>query len=360
VIALDVALRRGDFALAAAFDSKARALALHGASGAGKSTLAALIAGLLRPDRGRIALDGETVVDTDRRLFLPPERRRVGVVFQDDLLFPHLSVRRNILFGRFFTPRNERRAAFGPIVETLGIGHLLERRPATLSGGERQRVGFARALMASPRLLVLDEPMASLDHPRRREIMGLIERLRASFDTPFVLVSHSVEEIARLAEEVVVLDHGRVVAQGPPFETLPGASRLIAGGRFALGDVLTAPVAAYDARYGVTRLAHPAGEIVVAARLEEGFDPARVRVKATDVALAKGRPADTSVRTILKAKIVKIDATDSPLAFVVLALEGGDRLTAAVTRLALDELGFCPGDDAFALVKSVALDERGI
>ncbi|WP_363349952.1 molybdenum ABC transporter ATP-binding protein [Methylocystis echinoides] len=359
MIALDVRLRRQEFELACAFESRARVLALHGPSGAGKSTLAHLLAGIARPDSGRIVVDGVTLVDTAHRVFLAPEKRRVGVVFQDALLFPHLSVRSNILFGRFFTPRAERTAPFDAIVETLGVSHLLDRRPATLSGGERQRIGLARALLASPRLLLMDEPMAALDHARRQEIMGLIERLRDAFHTPIVLVSHSAEEIARLADEAVVMDRGRVVAQGPPLDVLPGASRLIAGGRFGLVNTLSARVASVDAAYGVTRLAHPAGEILVTARLPD-IREARVAIRATDVALAKSPPADTSVRTILRGRIARIEAGDGALAFVTLELSGGDRLVAAVTRLALDELNLTSGAEAFALVKAVALDERAL
>jgi len=358
VIALDVTYRRGDFSLVCAFESAARILAAHGASGAGKSTLANLIAGLARPDAGRIVLGGETIVDVARGVFMPPEKRRVGFVFQDALLFPHLKVRANILFGRFFTPMAERRVSFEPVIETLGVSHLLDRWPATLSGGERQRVGLARALLAAPRLLVMDEPMASLDRPRRQEIMGLIERMRDEFAIPIFLVSHAAEEIERLADEALVLDKGRIIAQGPPSETLPGASRLIEGGRFAIASRLTAKVERIDERYGVTRLAHPAGEIIVAARLAEG--DACVSVRATDVALAKTKAEDTSVRTMLRGRLIKIDANDSPFAFATVELVGGERLIAAATRLAMDELGLKAGDDVFALVKSVALDEREI
>jgi molybdate transport system ATP-binding protein len=359
MISLDVRLRRKDFDLSCAFESDALVLALHGASGAGKSTLAHLIAGIIRPDSGRIVVDGITLVDTARGVFLPPEKRRVGVVFQDALLFPHLSVKSNILFGRFFTPKVERRAPFDAIIETLGVGHLLARRPATLSGGERQRVGLARALLSSPRLLLMDEPMASLDHARREEIMGLIERLRDEFKTPIVLVSHSAEEIARLADEAAIIDRGHVVAQGAPLDVLPGASRLIEGGRFGLINSLVARVALVDAAYGVTRLTHPAGEILVAATLPQ-MKEARVAIKATDVALAKSPPTDTSVRTILRGRIAKVDANGGALAFVTLQLPGGEMLVAAVTRLALDELGLAKGAEAFALVKSVALDERAL
>lgn len=358
MISLDVRLRRKDFELACAFESDARVLALHGPSGAGKTTLAHLIAGLIRPDEGRIAIDGGVLVDASRRVFLPPEKRRIGVVFQDALLFPHLSVRSNILFGRFFTPADERTAPFDAIVEALGVRHLLERRPATLSGGERQRVGLARALLSSPRLLLMDEPMASLDYARRQEIMGLIERLRDEFGAPIVLVSHSAEEIARLADETIIIDKGRIVAQGPPLDVLPGASRLIEGGRFGLVNSLVADVSAVDAAYCVTRLTHPAGDILVTATLAGAR--ARVAVKATDVALAKSPPGDTSVRTILRGRIVKIDANGGALAFVTLELIGGEKLVAAVTRLALDELGLAGGAEVYALVKSVALDERAL
>jgi len=359
MIALDIRLARGDFDLVCAFESRARVLALHGPSGAGKTTLAHLVAGALRPDSGRIVVDGVTLVDTAQGEFLPPEKRRIGVVFQDALLFPHLNVRANILFGRFFTPKNERRAPFDAIVETLGVGHLLDRRPSTLSGGERQRVGLARALLSSPRLLLMDEPMASLDYARRQEIMSLIERLRDEFGTPILLVSHSAGEIARLADEAIVLYHGRIVGQGAPLDVLPGASRLIEGGRFGLINALTARVAVVDERYGVTRLVHPAGEILVVAQLS-GARETRVAIKATDVALATSPPADTSVRTILRGRIAKIDATESPLAFVTLDLVGGEKLVAAVTRLALDELELAAGVGVFALVKSVALDERAL
>lgn len=359
MISVELRLSRGDFDLECAFESGARLLALHGPSGAGKTTLAHLIAGVQRPDSGRVQVGGATLIDTARGVFVPLQKRRIGVVFQDALLFPHLSVRANILFGRFFTPKQERRAQFDSIVETLGVAHLLERMPSTLSGGERQRVALARALLASPRLLLMDEPMASLDLARRGEIITLIERTRDEFDTPIVLVSHSAEEITRLADDVVILDRGRIVAHGAPLDVVPGASRLIEGGRFGLVNALYTRFESFDERYGVTRLKHPSGEIVVAARLA-GAAGTRVVIRATDVALARSRPTDTSVRTILQGRVAKIDSTESPLAFVTLQLVGGEDLVAAVTRLAIDELGLGVGVQVFALVKSVALDERAL
>lgn len=358
MIAVELSYARGAFALNAAFETSARVLALYGPSGAGKSTLAMLIAGLLRPDRGFVALDGETLTDTRRGLFVKPERRRVGVLFQDALLFPHLSVRRNILFGKLFAPPGG--ADLETVVDRLELRALLERRPRNLSGGETQRVAFARALIANPRLLVLDEPTAALDPARRREILALIELMRDEFLVPIVLVSHMAEEILRVADEVVALDRGAVVARGAPTETLPGASRLIEGGRFGVVSLLRASASQVDERYAITRLAHPAGEIIVAARLAASRGPIRVEVKATDVVLAKAPVSGVSLRSQLKGKVAAIDANSSPLAFVTLDLFGGDRLIAAATRLAIAELGLQVGDQAFALVKSVALDERGM
>ncbi|WP_159729673.1 molybdenum ABC transporter ATP-binding protein [Methylosinus sp. Ce-a6] len=358
MIAVDVTLKRGEFSLEAAFESKARILALHGPSGSGKTTLAHLVAGLVAPDAGRIAINGARLVDTAQRLNVPPEKRRIGLVFQDALLFPHLDVRTNILFGRFFTPKAERRVPFDAVVETLGVGHLLRRRAGALSGGERQRVGLARALLCSPRLLVMDEPMASLDYDRRQEIMTLIERLRDEFSIPILLVSHAADEILRLADEVVSLDRGRIVAQGLPSETLAAASRITEGGRFSVVSALEAQVGAFDARYGVTRLDHPAGEIVVAAHVTNGERKVRALINATDVALSHRKPADISIRTALEGKIVAIDEDDGPLAFVHIELIGGERLVSAATRLSVDAMNLTVGSAIFTLVKSVALDER--
>ncbi|TXN60485.1 molybdenum ABC transporter ATP-binding protein, partial [Methylobacterium sp. WL6] len=210
-----VALRRGAFTLDAAFAAGAGLTALFGRSGSGKTTLIDLIAGLSRPDRGRIVVAGETLVDTDRRIALPVHRRRIGLVFQDARLFPHLSVRSNLGYGRFFAGRRAERAEHDAVVDMLGIGHLLDRQPAGLSGGERQRVAIGRALLARPRLLLMDEPLAALDEARKGEILPYIERLRDEAGIPIVYVSHAVGEVARLANTVVVLEAGRVAAAGP-------------------------------------------------------------------------------------------------------------------------------------------------
>jgi molybdate transport system ATP-binding protein len=208
------------FTLDISFESDSPLTALFGPSGSGKTSVLNTIAGLLRPDNGRIVVAGEVLTDTKARIFVPPHRRRVGLVFQDAQLFPHLTVGQNIRFGQWFT-RGERNALpQDVIVDVLGIGHLLKRRPATLSGGERHRVATARALLSSPRVLLMDEPLAGLDDDRRMEIMTLIERVRDEFGVPIVFVTHNREEVRRLASRVIRITDGRVSATGTPAEVL--------------------------------------------------------------------------------------------------------------------------------------------
>jgi molybdate transport system ATP-binding protein len=211
VIAVSVRHALGDFSLDVAFESDARVLALFGPSGSGKSTLLNVIAGLIRPQVGLVRIEGRVLTDTEAGTFVPPHRRRIGYVFQDTRLFPHLSVRRNLAYGRWFASGSERYANPEEIVALLGLGTLLDRRPPTLSGGEKQRVAIGRALLASPRLLLMDEPLASLDAARKAETLPYIERLRDELAIPVVYVSHSRDEVDRLADEIVHLEAGRRV-----------------------------------------------------------------------------------------------------------------------------------------------------
>ena len=360
MISVDAALKLGDFNLDIAFENDDGITALFGRSGSGKSTTINLIAGLARPDRGRIVLDGRILVDTAMGVYVPSYRRRAGLVFQDSQLFPHLSVRQNLLFGRWFVPNAERTIAFEPVVETLNIGALLARKPARLSGGEKQRVALGRALLASPKILLMDEPLASLDQERKLEILPLIERLRDEFRIPIVYVSHSVEEVGRLASRVVVLDAGRVVAVGGVEEVL-GAGLSAAGiSRFARSSVIAGKLTGIDEAYGLTEIAHPAGTIWLVGRAGPIGGEARVVIKSTDITLAKTRVEGMSVRTTLSGKVAGIDSDDGPIAGVSIALDGHGRLYALATRKAIDELGLALGDRVFALVKTVALDERAV
>jgi molybdate transport system ATP-binding protein len=214
MLTVDVKKQLGDFALNALFASESGATVLFGPSGAGKTSIINMIAGLLKPDRGRIALDGDVLFDSDARINVPAWRRRIGTVFQEGRLFPHLSVKRNLTYGRWMNGLADDPAAFTHAVELLDIGPLLDRRPGKLSGGERQRVAFGRALLMKPRLLLLDEPLASLDAARKLEILPYLERLRDDAKVPMIYVSHDPAEVTRIATRVVTLDGGHVVAIG--------------------------------------------------------------------------------------------------------------------------------------------------
>ena len=225
MLELDLSWGRGHFALDVAARMTHRVTGLRGPSGSGKSTLLSLIAGLKKPDRGVIRFQGRTLVDTGKRFFLPPERRGIGLVFQDAQLFPHLSVKSNLLYGRRHRKPAERRFRFDDIVELLEIGHLLERRPNLLSGGEKQRVALGRALLFSPRLLLLDEPLASLDPQRKQQILPFLRRIRDDTEVPLLYVSHAEEEVAYLTEAVWRIHQGRLQASpsAPPATDRHGA-----------------------------------------------------------------------------------------------------------------------------------------
>jgi molybdate transport system ATP-binding protein len=212
--------KRNGFTLDVAFESDSRLTALFGPSGAGKTSVLNLIAGVQQPDKGRIAVTGHVLTDIEARIFVPPHLRRVGFVFQDAQLFPHLTVEQNIKFGQWFTGAGKNPLPLDVVVGVLGIGSLLKRRPATLSGGERHRVALARALLSSPRILLMDEPLSGLDDARRDEIMTLIERVRDEFSVPIVYVTHNVDEVRRLASRVIRIVAGRVIATGKPAEVL--------------------------------------------------------------------------------------------------------------------------------------------
>jgi molybdate transport system ATP-binding protein len=214
MLRVDVSKRLGEFTLTASFVSEGRVTGLFGASGAGKTSLINMIAGLLRPDRGTIVVDGETLDDTAAKLHVPPHRRRIGYVFQDARLFPHLDVRQNLDYGRRMNRLAEDPAARTRVTELLDIGHLLDRRPGKLSGGERQRVALGRALLSKPRLLLLDEPLGSLDEERRAEILPYLIRLRDEANVPMVYVSHDPAEMRQLATQIVLLRGGQVTALG--------------------------------------------------------------------------------------------------------------------------------------------------
>jgi molybdate transport system ATP-binding protein len=364
MLEVEIRHRFGRFELDARFGAGAGLTVLFGRSGSGKTSIVNVIAGLIRPAEGRVAVDGVTLVDTTRGIFLPPHRRRIGYVFQESRLFPHLSVRHNLLYGRWFTPRAERRERLDYIVNLLGLGGLLDRRPGDLSGGERQRVAIGRALLASPRLLLMDEPLASLDAPRKEEILPYIERLRDDARLPIVYVSHAVAEVTRLATTMVLLSDGRVEAVGPVPEIMARLDLAPMTGRFEAGAVLETRVAGHDEAAGLTRLAAGGSEDEVFRVLKLDLPVGarvRVRVRARDVILGIVRPTGLSALNILAGEVVELAAdVDGPAVDVRLALPGGQTLLSRVTRRSAADLGLAPGRRVYAIVKTVALDRRSL
>ena len=357
MIEIDIGLKLGEFTLDAAFRSSAGVTALFGRSGAGKSSIVAAVAGLVRPSRGRIAVQDAVLFDARARIDVPPHRRRIGLVFQDAQLFPHLSVGQNLAYGRWFRPRGAVSLSETAVLSALGIAHLAERSPRSLSGGERQRVAIGRALLAGPRLLVMDEPLASLDRERKLETLPLIERVRDEFEVPVLYVTHAVEEIARLAGEVAVVEAGRVVRFGSPQSVLATAAQPSSFERFGAVSLLTARVRAHDDAYGITLLDHPAGEITLAGRIGAPGTMARVLVHGTDVSIALGQPAGLSIRTVLRGTIRAAIFDDGPVARVDIALAGGDTLSAFVTRRSIAELGLAKGGAVHALIKAASIEQ---
>ncbi|MCW3148452.1 molybdenum ABC transporter ATP-binding protein [Stutzerimonas stutzeri] len=328
--------------------------ALFGHSGSGKTTCLRCIAGLERTGQGRLQINGECWQDSARGLFVPPHRRAIGYVFQEANLFAHLSVRRNLQFGMRRVAAAERRVDWNHIVQLLGIEHLLERMPERLSGGERQRVGVARALLTSPRLLLMDEPLAALDLKRKNEILPYLERLHDELDIPVLYVSHSPDEVARLADHVVLLEQGRAIAQGELRETL---ARLDLPTAFSddAGVVVEAEIAEHDQDYHLTRLTFPGGEVLVSLRSEAPGQRLRFRVHARDVSLALERASGSSITNLLPARVEAIVAADTPAHVLVRLDAGGTPLLARITRRSADQLAIAPGQALWAQIKTVAL-----
>lgn len=335
-------------------------IALYGPSGSGKTTVINAIAGLVTPDAGRIVIDGERLYSSDEGVDQPSRRRRVGYVFQEARLFPHFSVRGNLCYGLRRNP-GDRVLNLDTVVGLLGLERLLERRPGGLSGGEKQRVAIGRALLSGPRILLMDEPLASLDEERKAEILPFIERLHDELNIPIVYVSHDMEENVRLADTLVLIEAGQVAAVGPIEELTSRLDLRPLTGRYDAGAVIRGTVAGHDLNFGLTELAFPGGRLRVARLCRPLGSPVRARVSANDVALAAVKPEQVSIRNILPATVVELapDPENANVVDVRLRLgtpEKGVNLLSRITLRASRELDLTPGKPVFALVKAVALD----
>lgn len=330
--------------------------ALYGHSGSGKTTCLRCIAGLERAEEGFVKINDKVWQDSQKGLFVPAHKRALGYVFQEASLFPHLSVRANLEFGLKRIPRQQRRVDMAQATELLGIGHLLERHPQHLSGGERQRIGIARALLTSPRLLLMDEPLAALDSKRKSEILPYLERLHDELDIPVLYVSHAQDEVARLADHIVLLSDGKALASGPIGETLARLDLPLALGDDA-GVVITGRVIAYDAHYQLLTLQLPDCPLqirVAHAPLAVGKQ-LRVKVQARDVSLSQQAEEHSSILNRLPVIVTQDIAADNSAHVLVRLDAGGTPLLARITRFSRDQLHVHPGQALWAQIKAVAV-----
>ncbi len=347
---IDIGLRRGSFSLSAIFSAGSGITVLTGPSGSGKSTVASAVAGLVRPERGRITVNGRTLFDASGNIDVDVAERRIGYVLQDALLFPHLSVRHNLTYSR-----RDGDLTLDRVAGILGIGPLLDRKPVGLSGGERQRVAIGRALLSGPSLLIMDEPLANLDAARRAELMPFIETLRDTLALPVLYITHNWPEIIRLADTVVLMEQGQVRAAGPLQSVLTAGDETL---RHLVpdGSVIEATPTAGDVD-GLCRFETPAGPMFL-PRANASGGKVRLFIDAHDVAIALEAPRGVSVQNVLSGIIDAMTILDDSHLDLRLALAGEQAIRARITRHAGAQLGLREGMTVFALIKSVSFDRR--
>ncbi len=361
-LSVSIARRAEAFSLDVTFEAGSGVTGIIGPSGAGKTMTLEAIAGLARPESGRIALGDDIFIDTTRRIFTAPERRRIGYVFQEARLFPHLSVAENLDYGAR-RRGSETGMSRVEVIDLLGLDALLDRRPHRLSGGEAQRVAIGRALLAAPRLLLMDEPLSSLDIRRRREIMPFLEALHRRLDLPILFVSHNIDEIVRLADRVLVLHGGRVAATGDVAAVLNrlDVQALILGEDGSGADpatIIEARIARHDEAHHLTELDVGGATLALSQLPLPVGSKLRIRLHARDIALATERPTALSIQNVIEAKIVELKPAGPAQIDVALAVGSSDAaitLFARITNRAAERLALAPGRQVWALIKSVAL-----
>jgi molybdate transport system ATP-binding protein len=347
--------RLGAFALDAAFDIPAEGVTgLFGPSGCGKTTVLRCLAGLTRLKIGRLSVEGD--VWQDEKTFLPPYRRPIGYVFQEPRLFPHLSVMDNLSFGLKRSAEIRTELSLDSVVDLMGIGALLSRAPDKLSGGEKQRIAIARALLSQPRLLLMDEPLSALDRDRRGEILPYLETLHRKLALPIVYVTHDFSELEKLADHLVLMESGKVLAAGALAALVTDLTLPIARQPDAAA-ALTVRVHAYDAVYDLTECALGDVSLWVPGNLGAAGEVRRIVIRASDVSLVRARPEESSLLNILPATILSAEPASRSQMLVVLTLKGGGeaRLLSSITRKSWDGMGLRLGEAVFAQVKGMAL-----
>lgn len=370
VLEIDVQKQIGELNVDVNITAQGGVTSLFGRSGAGKSSIINMVAGLSTPDAGQIKVLGETLFSSKLNINVPTHKRRIGYVFQDARLFPHMTVRKNLEYG---TPRNVETNSdhnFSDICELLGLNDLLARRPYNLSGGERQRVAIGRALLSYPKLLLMDEPLASLDLQRKSEIMPFIERLSDQFGIAVIYVSHSVEEVVRLSDTIALISDGKAIAQGSLSDVMNRIDLSPYTGRHEAGAVLNATVLETNAANGLSTLSVSGHTLWVPQIDLRANAPLRIRIRARDVALALSAPINTSILNMLPATVREIAAHDGPhceLALEItptaphaLTTETPEILIARITRRSLEQMNLKVGTALYAMMKAVAIDRRSL
>ncbi len=355
MLEVNVQYRAGAFTMDAEFTAETGTVtSLFGRSGAGKTTLVNMIAGLMRPETGFIRLENDVLFDSEQRINVAPEARHIGYVFQDGRLFPHMTVRSNLMYG----VRGDGGLDLDQVTRLLDLKPLLGRKPATLSGGERQRVAIGRALLSSPRMLLMDEPLANIDIQRRTEILPFIERLREETGLTIIYVSHEIEEVIRLADTLVLLSDGRVAATGGVEELMSRIDLKPLTGRYESGAVLSTVFGYFDDQFGLGHLSFPGGTLRVPGVNVPPGTQLRAHIRARDVSLALTQPAEVSILNVFEGTVAEIGDENGPQLDV--RLDIGAPLIARVTRKSVHDLKLSPGKKVYALVKAVAIDRRSL
>ncbi|WP_350335906.1 molybdenum ABC transporter ATP-binding protein [Coralliovum pocilloporae] len=357
---LDVMLEgdSGAFHIDLAFQSTSDVTALFGPSGSGKSTIVNMIAGLRRPRNGRIVVRDEVLFDSEKGIDVPARKRRVGYVFQDSRLFPHLSVRRNLTYARL-AGRRAARGLFEEVVELLELGPHLDRHPQTLSGGEKQRVAIGRALLSDPKLLLMDEPLASLDQALKGEILPYLDRLHRETHLPIIYVSHSLGEVSRFAETMVIISDGKLKAMGPVTDVMTRLDLGPATGRHEASSLISGRVVDYDAPYDLTRIRVGSQHLEIPGTVGTRDVPIRLRLRARDISIARNLGPDTrlSIRNRLQGRVEAISQEQGAYAEVVVNVDG-QKLRVRLTRRSIDDLEITEGVEVSVLIKAIAIDRR--
>ena len=357
MLSVNITQAFGSFRLETQFEVEEGSItAIFGKSGAGKTSTINAIAGLTRPDVGVIQIGNTTLFDQNLRINLPIYKRQIGYVFQDDRLFPHMTVRNNLIYG---TPKNRDVANSLNLTDITGLlelAPLLERRPRTLSGGEKQRVAIGRALLSNPKLLLMDEPLASIDVQHRFEILPFIQRVREKTGITIIYVTHALEEVIFIADQIILLSEGRVTAQGTVEEIMSRLDLHPMTSRFDAGAVISAIYSGYDREFDLGELSFDGGTLRIAGLNAEIGIHLRAHIRARDVSLMLDNPKDTSVLNVFKGELIEIRHEDGPQLDLLINI--GTPLIARITRKSLNDLNLDIGSKVYAMIKAVAIDRK--